>query len=166
MGACARRGVSAAATLRLLLRVAHGLSAALWLGGGAYYALLLRPLLKGADEGQRRLARAAQREFGEWAGALTLAMVATGALLTFDRLSDGQGTLLYAALLGAKIAAALTAFWLAGSFTGVARRASGHNPSGPPRRISRSAAILLLGTVAFVLGVALAASYPTGIGQR
>jgi hypothetical protein len=45
-----------------------------------------------------------------------------------------------------------------------ARRRSG-GPK-PPARINRSLLVLVLGSVAFVLGVALAASYPTGIGQR
>ena len=152
--------------IRLALRIAHGLSAALWLGGGAYYAFTLRPLLKSADENQRALARAAQREFGEWAGALTLVMIATGAVLTVDRLTDGRGTLVYVALLGAKIVAAVAAFWLAGSLAGTARRSRARPGAAKPSRVNRSAVILLLGTVAFVIGIALAAIYPTGVGQR
>jgi hypothetical protein len=111
------------------------------------------------------VARAAQREFGEWAGALTLVMIATGAVLSFDRLTDGRGTVVYVALLGAKIVAAVAAFWLAGSFTGAVQRTRTRSGAGPGR-VNRSLVILLLGTAAFAIGIALSSIYPTGIGQR
>lgn len=152
--------------LRLLLRLAHALAAALWLGGGAYYALALRPQLRDADPARQALAREAQRAFGEWAATLTLVMIVTGVILLYDRLTDGQGTLVYVIVLGVKIVAALTAFWLTGVFT---RRVAGRRQparSGRAARVNRSLLVLMLGGTAFVLGIALAASYPTGIGQR
>lgn len=147
---------------RLLLRVAHALAAVVWLGGGAYYVLALRPQLRGADEETRAVARQAQREFGEWASVATLILVATGVLLMFDRLTDGRGTLAYVLLLAVKVAAALAAFWLAGSFG----RRRGPRRAARALPIERSWLILVLGTVAFVIGVALASLYPSGIGQR
>ena len=147
---------------RLLLRVAHALAAVAWLGGGVYYVLALRPQLRGADEQARAVARQAQREFGEWASVATLVLVATGVALMFDRLTDGRGTLAYVLLLTVKVAAALAAFWLAGS---LGRRRTVRR-AARPLGIDRSWLILALGTVAFVIGVALASIYPSGVGQR
>lgn len=150
-----------ASIARLLLRLAHAIAAAAWLGGGAYYVLALRPQLRSADESARAVARQAQREFGEWASVATLIMVATGVVLMFDRLSDGRGTVVYVILLGVKIAAALAAFWIAGSLS--RRRAA---PSGRGKKmINRSWLILALGLVAFGLGILLSSLYPTGVGQ-
>ncbi|HET7037394.1 MAG TPA: hypothetical protein VFI42_17040 [Thermomicrobiaceae bacterium] len=152
--------------LRLLLRLTHALAAALWLGGGAYYVMALRPQLRDADPARLAMAREAQRAFGEWASTLTLVMIVTGVILVYDRLTDGQGTLVYVVVLGVKIVAALAAFWLTGAFT--RRVTSRRQPArtGRAARINRSLLVLLLGGTAFVLGVALAASYPSGIGQR
>lgn len=151
-----------------MLRVAHALAAAVWLGGGAYYVLALRPHLRQADEQARALAGQAQREFGEWASVATLTMIVSGVIMMFDRVTDGQGTLAYVALLVAKVLAAAAAFWLAGAFVRrgrTARRAVDRTPR-PPARLDRAWLILALGSVAFVLGVILASWYPTGIGAR
>jgi len=150
--------VDIAAIARMLLRLAHALAAALWLGGGAYYVLALRPALRNADPAARELARAAQSEFGEWASVATIILIATGVVMSFDRLTNGQGSSTYVVLLGIKIVAAIAAFWLTGTFVRNARRRRQSNSI-----ISRSWLILMLGTIAFVIGVALSVVYPTGI---
>lgn len=147
---------------RVLLRVSHAIAAAVWLGGGAYYLLALRPATRGVDPEAQQAARAAQRAFGEWASLATLVMVATGVVLMFDRVTDGRGTGIYVGLLAVKIAAAVAAFWMAGSF---ARRRSTGRERAPTHALDRAAIILMLGTVAFVLGVILSSVYPTGVGQ-
>jgi len=152
------------AIARLLLRLAHALAAVLWLGGGAYYIVALRPAIRDADPAVQAAARAAQREFGEWASVATLILIGTGVILSFDRLTDGRGTAVYVILLAIKIVAALVAFGLTGTF---ASRSRGRRASGKGKpRINRSWLILSLGTAAFVIGVTLSALYPTGIGQR
>ncbi|MBX6340835.1 MAG: copper resistance protein CopD [Thermomicrobiaceae bacterium] len=151
------------AIARVLLRLAHALAAAAWLGGGAYYAVVLRPRLKDADEVTRAWAIAAQKEFGEWASVTTLVMIATGAVLMFDRLADGRGTVVYVSLLGVKIVSAVLAFWLVGALG--RRRSRARGGTGKPK-IDRTWLVLALGTVAFAIGVVLSSVYPTGVGQR
>jgi uncharacterized membrane protein len=84
-------------------------------------------------------------------------MLATGVVLGFDRLSSGAGGLLYAVLLGLKVAAAVVAFWLAGLRP--ARRA--YRRRG--RRRSMPEIIVALGSLAFVLGVVLASVWGRGL---
>ena len=135
------------------LRVAHALAAMVWLGGGVYYLLALRPAGRSLGEPARDVTGAAQRAFGEWAQTATAVMVGTGVVLAFDRLSSVEGGVSYAALLAAKIVAALVAFWLAGirplrrtRRRGVARRAAPE-------------LVMALGAFAFVLGVVLSSVY-------
>lgn len=150
-----------AAIARMLLRLAHAVAAALWLGGGAYYVLALRPALRSDDPAAREVGRAAQAEFGEWASAATIILIATGVVMTFDRLTNGRGTTVYVVLLGIKIVAALAAFWLTGTFV----RNSRSRRRKSKTWINRSWLVLTLGTVAFLIGIALSVVYPTGIAQ-
>lgn len=143
----------------LALRLGHALAATIWLGGGVYYLLALRPavIAATAEADAQALASRAQRAFGEWASVASLVMVATGVVLTFDRLSNGDDGLRYAALLALKIAAAIGAFWFAGFRP--ARRAVRQ------RGAKRSAPELIvgLGLLAFVLGVILSSIYGRGM---
>ena len=150
---------------RLLLRVAHAIAAAVWLGGAVYYLLALRPQLRSSDDEVRAFARNVQREFGEWASVSTLIMIATGVILMFDRLTDGRGTLAYVLILAVKVAAALVAFWLARSFRR-RKRPAGKVAVGRARLIDRSWLMLSLGAIAFILGITLSSLYSTGIGQQ
>ncbi len=147
------------AIARVLLRLAHAVAAALWVGGGAYYVLALRPSLRHADPDARALGQAAQAEFGEWASVATIILIATGVVMTFDKLSNGYGTTVYVILLGVKIVAAVAAFWLTGTFVRAARTRRARKST----LLNRSWVVLTLGTAAFVIGIVLSVVYPTGI---
>jgi uncharacterized membrane protein len=148
--------VSAGDWFLLGLRLAHGLAAMLWLGGGVYFLLALRPALRAGEDGARALVTAAQRAFGEWAQAATVVMLASGAVLSFDRLSSGRGGLTYALVLAVKVASAIVAFWLVGIRP--RRRATGQARAAR----SRPELVAALGLLAFVLGVALSTVYGRG----
>lgn len=133
------------------LRVTHALAAMVWLGGGVYFMLAVRPASRDIAEPPRAFISATQGYFGEWARMATMVMVVTGGVLVFDRLSDGSANLTYVALMGAKILAALVAFWMASVRPG--RRAA----RGSSR--SRPEWIVMLGFVAFAIGVGLSSVY-------
>jgi uncharacterized membrane protein len=146
---------------QVILRLAHGLAAAVWVGGGAYYVLAVRPNVRGRDdEESRQLAAAIQREFGEWAAVATIVMVASGVILMFDRLSGGQGTAFYVSLLVAKIVAAVIAFWMAGVLQ-PSRRRTGRRRTG---RLNAAWIVLGLSAFAFLAGALLTTLYPVDIG--
>lgn len=134
----------------LFLRVAHAIAAALWLGGGVYYLVIVRPAIRASSLPAGDTLLAVRQSFGEMARTSTVVMIATGAVLMFDRLAaDGEGVM-YAALLAAKIAAAIGAFWL------VSRR-PGRRGGRTSRRSSEL--VLTFGMIAFVLGVVLSSVY-------
>jgi putative copper export protein len=144
--------VSAGEWLLLSLRLAHALAALVWLGGGVYYLVAIRPALTPGGEPEVATLAAAQGRFSEWARSATLVLLATGVVLTVDRLASGDGGLTYVVLLVAKIGAAVTAFWLAGIRP--ARRARRR-----PARRAAPEAIVLLGLLAYTLGVVLSSVY-------
>lgn len=148
---------------QVVLRLAHGLAAAIWVGGGFYYVLAVRPRVRAANDDQSRaLSSAIQREFGEWASVATIIMIASGVILMFERLSGGQGTTVYVGLLVIKIVAAVAAFWMAGVLKPPAR--------GDHRRRSRTGTldtawlILGLSAAAFLIGALLTTLYPADFG--
>lgn len=146
---------------QIILRLAHGLAAAVWVGGGAYYVLAVRPGVRMSDrDDARQFAAEIQREFGEWASVATIVMIATGVVLMFERLSSGQGTAVYVVLLATKIVAALIAFWVTGALRPRARR------SGPRRTgvLNTAWVALVLSIVAFLLGALLTTLYPVDFG--
>ena len=140
----------------LLLRLAHAFAAAVWLGGGVYYLVAIRPALRESAEPPRQFVATAQSLYGEWARTTTVVMLATGVVLMFDRLSNAGGGLVYAVALAGKVVAALAAVWLAG----VRPR---RQRSRQPARRSRPEVILALGAIAFGVGVVLASVYGQGL---
>ncbi len=136
----------------LSLRVAHALSAKLWGGGGLYFLLVVRPSSRDSDESPAAFISSMHQRFGEWAQVATMAMLVTGGILVFDRLSNGNAGLTYVVLMSMKIVAALVAFWLAG--VRPARRTVGRT-----RRRTSPEMIVALGTVAFVVGVGVSSVY-------
>lgn len=137
----------------LLLRVAHALSAMVWLGGGVYLLLVVRPTLGSQESPPHAFLAASRERFREVAQVATIVMLASGVVLMVDRLSNGSGGWQYAALLATKILAAIVAFWLAGVRpTRRALRSRGTRGALPE-------VIVLLGLLAFVLGVGLSSVY-------
>lgn len=138
------------------LRLAHSIAAVVWLGGGVYFVIALRPAAREADSAGQSIVAAAQQAFGEWAQIATIVMLGTGAVLVFERLSAGQGGWVYALLLAVKVLAALWAFLL---IRGRVRARSGRRRRN---QRSRSELILMMGFIAFSLGVLLATLYGRG----
>lgn len=134
--------MDAAEVILLLLRVFHALAALVWLAGGIYYAVAIRPQI--GTESPPDFVVAARRAYAEWSRSATVILLASGTVLMFDGLSSGRGGLAYAGLLAAKVGAALVAFWIV-----MGRRRQG----GRPR--SRTDLAIALGLAAFVLGVLL-----------
>ncbi len=140
-------------TLRIAIRAAHILGAALWLGGVAFGALLTRQAPDGDWQGAY---------WGRFRGIATWAvwaMVLSGVALLFDRLSYPRAaSTVYLGLLGGKIGVALALFSVSLS---AARRSAPSSLSETPLQPSRRSLQLLvwLGTLLFVLGAALTVTY-------
>lgn len=98
--------------IRLLMRAAHVLAGATWVGGSMMYLVVVLPALRLGGPAPAVAAQVAtlfKRMVNICVGVLLL----TGAYLTFDRLSQTTLGLPYVIVLGLKIIAALFMFILA-----------------------------------------------------
>jgi hypothetical protein len=138
--------------LLALMRGAHALTAAIWLG-----VSLVGVLSPGALD--------AARASGAWAPRAVAqtslwALVVTGAVLMLDRLADPTVSPLYVLLLGLKLAC-VAAMGLLALVPSAPERATGRRPAGRGwlTRLRRERVLLALGLAAFILGTLLTSAY-------
>ena len=135
----------------VVIRWGHALSAVAWVGGGAFYLLVLRPALR-RSQGLPPDTGAAIRD--EFRGLVTTAiavLLLTGAILSVARLTSDAATIPYAAVLGVKIALALYMFYV----VRIVRRGDYGEQQGvrggwlrcAVRRLSSPMALLVIGIV-------------------
>ena len=146
----------------VVVRWAHLVAATAWIGGSLFYLLALRPALRSAPESGHHVNVAAATEFRAWVDTCIFGMLATGVILTFNRLTPGVVGVPYAATLAAKIALSVWMFVLA---RGRHRRHAfieaqeGYPPATGLRRLARTFsgynAIVILGIIVFLLADAL-----------
>lgn len=97
------------------MRWIHVASAVLWIGGSIFFLLVLRPAIRDAGKSgaaiNGRLTALVAAHFREWVHLSMVALLVSGAILTFDRLSEPSISGTYIGTLVAKIA---ISFWLFG----------------------------------------------------
>ena len=146
--------------LSTLMRTAHLLAGAVWVGGSVVYLVVIIPALrlgKVAPEVSARMGGL----FRRLVNACIVTLLLSGVYLTFDRLTATTVGVAYLVTLGVKIALALAMFTLAALQAQEARR-----PARRRGRLWRYAprVILALGVVVFLLGATLMTLYEVGLG--
>ncbi len=151
----------------LCVRWLHLVSAAAWVGGGIFYLVVLRPAQRRAPDAPGVLAAAAT-EFRALVDTCVYVLIATGVILTLDRLTPGVVGAPYVIALGAKIALSVWMFTIAW-----ARRkrspllAAFRAPEQPPqgrinkilRAISGYNTLVILGLIVFLISDLLKSLY-------
>jgi uncharacterized membrane protein len=102
--------MSAGDVFLLVVRWLHLIAAVAWVGGSLYYILVLRPALRRSPEAGRPIAAAAGAEFRGLVTASIVVLVATGAVLSFDRLTHPDVDAPYTVTLGIKAALSVWMF--------------------------------------------------------
>lgn len=109
--------------LALAVRWVHAISSVTWIGGSVFYLVVLRPALRDAEKSGaapgRLVSRLVALHFREWVHVSMIALLVSGAILTFDRLTEPTVSALYIGALTVKIA---IAFWLFGIGTATYRK--------------------------------------------
>lgn len=147
--------------LRVGLRFGHALAAVAWVGGSLFYMLALDPALSrvGRTPDRAALLSAVGQEFRQAIRLAIVVFLVTGAILTFDRLSQPRIPTLYVGVLGVKIALALWMFWLARRLDPPETRHAAHG--GPGSMASRrpwsrpQQVVLALGLSVYLLAMML-----------
>jgi hypothetical protein len=135
----------AAEALLVVLRWLHGLAAIIFLGWSAVL------LIDGPSRGDSSAARQRYKEVIELS---LLIFLATGAILTFDRLSRGAGGV-YAALLALKVLCGVMAYQFAFRWRRV----------GLPLGALDGRMVLIFGAVTVFLASLLKGVYESGLGS-
>lgn len=149
--------VTLADTLRLVMRALHTGALAAWLGGGLVYMLarsVLRPSLSAEAWG------AATSKLRALLGRALSLLVASGAYLLFDRLTDPRIGVGYVSVLAAKLVLVAGMVWVTAAprgLRGVRNQTTGWRDPG---WLS-----LVLGAGAMVLGVALTLLYEAELAR-
>ena len=163
--------MSASDTFLLVVRWLHLVSAAAWVGGSLFYLLVLRPALRRAPDSSGLLGSATATEFRAVVDTAIFVLLATGIVLTLNRLSPGIAGVPYVATLGVKIALSVLMFAMAlgrrkrspildayaprtpssGRFAKILRAVSGYN------------ALVILGIVIFLVSDLLKVLYESAL---
>ncbi|MBV9256908.1 MAG: hypothetical protein JO215_02700 [Ktedonobacteraceae bacterium] len=138
--------------IRTLVRVAHILAGAAWVGGSIFYLLVVMPALRSVGPAPALAAKIAEL-FKRMVNICVGVLLLTGGYLVFDRLTQTTLGLPYLVVLGIKIVAAIGMFVLAiymaqSNIRRLAKRST---------RLSRVAPQLMLslGILVFILGALL-----------
>lgn len=159
------------------IRWAHALAGAAWVGGGLFYLLVLRPSLSIIDDQSylEVLKRDIAEKFKEVVELSVVALVVTGVILAFDRLSNGSVSNLYVAVLALKVALAggmFLTFWSMRNTAPVKTKSpetlANGGTSSPQslltrKLISPSQIILVLGALLFFLADVLKIVFEKGL---
>ena len=144
--------IAAVDWLMWLVRWVHAVSAVAWLGGSIFFAVVLRPVLVANPELGRQLMGPIGAIYKELVDAAVLALIVSGLVLMFDRLTGNQVTPTWFIVLGIKLVLALWMFYLVWRF-----RRSGYQPTPGPGVLRRASwllgynAVVAIGLAVFLL---------------
>ena len=150
------------AVVLVIAQWVHTLAAAFWVGGGLVYLLVIRPANRRREGGGQSLAD----EFRGLVDIAVIAMVITGVVLAFDRLTSQHAGVGYAAVLGAKLALTLWMFGLAGVIrrrrprpAAASQGATGAARTGWRQLMDAANQVVIIGVVVFLLSTVMQALF-------
>lgn len=156
----------------VVVRWIHLVASAAWVGGSIFYLFVLRPALRRSPEAGCRINEGTAAEFRVLVDTCIFVILATGIILTFNRLNIGVTGPSYGIVLGVKVALSVWMFILA---RGRRRRTAlldmyrqnPDPPSGAFRKILRALSgyntIVILGVIVFLLADLLNTLYEVAI---
>ena len=155
----------------LVVRWLHLISASLWIGGGLFYLLVLKPVMKRSQGFIKNIDSSVAAEFKSLVDTAILVLLVTGIILTFNRLTPSIVGVEYVLVLGAKIA--ISIFMFTTSFRRRKRTilASYNQPlpenqnrlTNSLRLVSGYNALVILGIIVFLISDLLKIMYESAL---
>jgi len=104
--ACVKICASMSATdaFLVVVRWLHLAAAAVWIGGSIFFLVVLRPAARSDPEPDRPMAKAVAGRFRTLVDLSIVVLIATGAIIAFNRLSGGTVGVSYVTVLAVKVA--------------------------------------------------------------
>ena len=151
----------------LLVRWVHAIGAVAWIGGSAFFAFVLRPVELANPDLVRPVLRSIGPVYRELVDIAVIAIIVSGLVLMFDRLTGNDASPAWVIVLGVKLALALWMFYLVWRF-----RQSDFNPADRPAGISARLswlvgynAMVFLGVIVFLLASLMQVLFETTISS-
>ena len=150
--------------LIVMVRWLHAIGAVAWVGGSAFFALIVRPAQRVDPEGVGRVVGRFVGPYRDMVDASIITIVITGLILTFERLTGNDASVAYFLVLSVKLGIAGWMFYMVWSL-----RRAGFIPearSGLTQRLSwlfGYNALLAGGVIVFLLAGLLRAIFETAI---
>jgi len=156
----------------IFVRWAHFVSAAAWVGGSLFWLFVLRPAANRSEGKTQPLMKAVANEFRSLVDTCIFVLLATGAIMTFDKLAPGLVGVSYVAVLGMKIASVALMFYLIRARRHTPNISSAFNRSNEPKKnrfgivrlLSGYNLVVLLGLLVFLLSDLLNFIYNSSTG--
>ncbi|NQW19443.1 MAG: urate hydroxylase PuuD [Chloroflexi bacterium] len=153
--------------IMLIVRWAHAIGAVAWIGGSAFFALVLRPVERANPNLVRPILRPLGSVYRELVDISVIAIIITGLILMFDRLTGNDASTAWFIVLGVKLALAIWMFYLVWHF-----RQSDFDPTeqstGLTARLSWLIgynAMVFLGVIVFFLASVLRVLFESSISN-
>ncbi len=149
----------------LFTRWVHAIGAVAWVGGSAFFAFVLRPVERANPDIVRPVLRSIGPVYRELVDIAVIAIIVSGLVLMFDRLTGNDASPTWFIVLGVKLALALWMFYLVWHF-----RQSDFIPTDRPTGISARIswligynAMVFLGVIVFLLASLMRVLFETTI---
>ncbi len=153
--------------IMLFVRWAHAIGAVAWIGGSAFFAFVLRPVERANPDLVRPLLRPLGSIYRELVDISVIAIIITGIILMFNRLTGNDASPAWFVVLGVKLALAVWMFYLVWHF-----RQSDFDPSERPTGITARLswligynAMVFIGVVVFLLASILRTLFENSIAS-
>ncbi len=150
--------ISAADWLILIARWAHITGALAWVGGSIFFALVLRPVSVAQPEAMRGVMKPIGSVYREVVDISVAAVLVSGIVLMFDRLTGDDATVAWVVVFAVKLAIAIWMFYLVWRLRQAGYQPPGDQSGGLLGRISWLLgynALVFFGVVVFFLATLL-----------
>jgi putative copper export protein len=151
--------------IMLFVRWAHAIGAVAWIGGSVFFAFVLRPVERANPDLVRPLLRPIGTVYRELVDISVIAIIVTGLILMFDRLTGNDASAAWFIVLGVKLALALWMFYLVWHF-----RQSNFDPTVQPTGLTARLswligynAMVFIGVIVFLLASVLRVLFESSI---
>lgn len=151
--------------IMLFVRWVHAIGAVAWIGGSIFFAFILRPVERANPDLVRPVLRPLGSVYRELVDIAVIAIIVSGIILMFDRLTGGDASVHWFIVLAVKLALALWMFYLVWRF----RQSdfdSTEKPSGIAARMSWLIgynAMVFIGVIVFLLASTLRVLFESSI---
>ena len=155
----------------LIVRWLHLVCAAAWVGGSLFYLLVLLPATRNSSDTAKSWNAAVAAEFRGLVDVCIIVLIATGAVLSFERLTGGVVGVPFAVTLGLKISLTLWMFYLALSLRRRRDRpAMSYTQEAAPtllgRLSTRQSMIVIIGVLVLLVSDLLKVLYEIALTER